>query len=394
MHNRNAFWMHSPFLACTALLLCLAGCMLTSNPVYAQGRTLGVPGGQNGSGAERVALVIGNRNNLKNPAHDAEAISKILKQLGFEVLLALDLNRDKMEKVTEQFKAKLSPNTAALFYYAGHGVQSQGLNYLIPEGAKITKEEELSANAFAFQKVLDAIGAAKNGCKFVILDACRKNPFPGGEALPKGLAEVKAPSETLIAFSTSPGETASDGVDEEHSPYTAELLKQLVDSDLKAEEVFKLTGAEVQKRTKGDQVPWVSTSITQDFHFSKREAYYLSDHLTTASSTSGSIEFGKQTYKHSFKFSRGWLGWYIDKLPDTYKRFTVTVGLPKTTQLNKATVWVTKIPKEGSEVHARDNIVLLPGQTVTFSLPLSEEILALKFYGPKDVWWGDARLEK
>ena len=166
--------------------------------------------------AQRIALVIGNANYkdapLTNPVNDARAISKALSDSGFTVILRENADQRVILGALREFGDKLRAGGTGLFYYAGHGMQIKGRNYLIPVGASIEREDEVAYSAVDAQAVLDKMEAAGNGANIMILDACRNNPFTrstrSGQA---GLAQMDAPVGTLVAFATSPGAVASDG---------------------------------------------------------------------------------------------------------------------------------------------------------------------------------------
>lgn len=220
----------------------------------------------------RTALVIGNGKYadvpLKNPPNDAADMAAALRSLGFEVLSYTDLDQNGMKRAIREFGAKLrAKGGVGLFYYAGHGVQSKGVNYLIPVGAKVDTEEEVEYESVEAGLVLAQMESAKNGMNIVILDACRNNPFARSfRSSQKGLASIDAPSGTLLAYSTAPGSVASDGAGR-NGVYTQELLKQIKTPGLSIEDVFKQVRISVRGATNGKQTPWESSSLIGDFYF-------------------------------------------------------------------------------------------------------------------------------
>ncbi len=219
----------------------------------------------------RVALVIGNARYvgapLRNPENDAWAVSRALKQTGFQVLTYTNLNQKETKKAIRAFGEKLSSGGVALFYYSGHGVQIKGSNYLIPVFADINKESDVELEAVDVNYVLNEMDAAKSRVNIVILDACRDNPLPrASRSASRGLAQMNAPSGTIIAFATSPGSVASDGLGQ-NGLYTQELIKNITIPSLPIETVFKRTLSGVKQRSNGNQVPWTSYSIEGDFYF-------------------------------------------------------------------------------------------------------------------------------
>ena len=172
---------------------------------------------------ERIALVIGNShyayaNQLTNPVNDANLLSSVLQEQGFKVTRTIDANQHDMKRAFSEFAGRLQaagPDTVALVYYAGHGVQFRGVNYLIPIDAKIDSEAQLDLEAISAGSIMQAIGAAGSTLNIVILDACRNSPFRSFRAVNRGLAAIDAPKGTLVAFSTAPGDAARDGHEED-----------------------------------------------------------------------------------------------------------------------------------------------------------------------------------
>lgn len=219
----------------------------------------------------RVALVIGNSGYadapLTNPVHDAQAMKAALEACGFQVSLLEDAGKRAMEDAMRAFGARLHPGTVGLFYFAGHGLQAKGANFLVPVGARLQTEVDVAYECVDVGQVLDRMEEAKNGLNVLILDACRNNPFARSwRALGGGLAQVNAPTGSLIAYATAPGRTAADGTGE-HGTYTTALLKQLREPGLKLEEVFKRVRQEVKQASADVQVPWESNSTVGDFYF-------------------------------------------------------------------------------------------------------------------------------
>ena len=220
---------------------------------------------------QRVALVIGNsaykEGPLANPVNDARAIAKALQESGFDVTTLENADKAAMGTALRAFGAKLRGGGTGLFYYAGHGMQIKGSNYLIPVGANIENEDEVAYGAVDAQAVLDKMEAAGNVANIMILDACRNNPFArstrGG---PQGLAQMDAPVGTLVAYATSPGRVASDGAGA-NGLYTQHLLAAIRQPGIKAEEVFKQVRSNVRRDSQGKQITWESTSMEGDFYF-------------------------------------------------------------------------------------------------------------------------------
>jgi carboxyl-terminal processing protease len=218
----------------------------------------------------RVALVIGNSAYpsaaLKNPVNDARAISAKFRSLGFDVITRENVKQKDMTRAITQFGEKLARSgTVGIFYYAGHGMQVRGKNYLIPVDAQISSEASVRSEAVDVDSLLEQLATSALG--IVILDACRNNPFERrfrGSA--GGLAQMDAPKGILIAYATAPGKVASDG-DGRNGLYTQEFLSMLDQPGLKVEDVFKRVRRRVADATADQQVPWESSSLTGDFYF-------------------------------------------------------------------------------------------------------------------------------
>ena len=220
---------------------------------------------------QRVALVIGNSaykdSPLLNPVNDARQMARALREVGFEVVLGENLSQIDMKRQIRLFGDKIRGGGVGLFYYAGHGIQFNGRNYLIPVNAAITKEAETEYEAVDLGFVLAQMEEARNMLNIVILDACRNNPFARSFRSSKsGLASVDAPSGTLIAYATAPGSIASDGRGK-NGLYTQELLKYMRLPGVSIERVFKKVRIAVIDQTKGAQTPWESSSLVGDFYF-------------------------------------------------------------------------------------------------------------------------------
>ncbi|AWB66618.1 hypothetical protein C2869_09325 [Saccharobesus litoralis] len=225
---------------------------------------------------KRIALVIGNSDYqfapLKNPVNDAETMASTLSQLGFEVDKYTDLNREQMESVIGKFGQRLvnSKVEAGLFYFAGHGVSVKGVNYLIPIGEGYSDESDVESKAVDVSLVMSNFTGGKLSNAFVVLDACRNNPFGSGTASSlrqDGLSRMMAPSGTLIAYATIPGATASDGAGD-NGLYTSHLVNSLRVPGLSAEQVFKRTRERVENESNNSQSPREESSLKgADFYF-------------------------------------------------------------------------------------------------------------------------------
>jgi hypothetical protein len=241
----------------------------------------------------RVALVVGNSNygkeigSLPNPVNDAKLISQALQQTGFQVITVTDVDQKGMKRAIADFGDKLAaagPTATGLFFYAGHGVQVQGTNYLVPIGANISKEADVDIESVSADKVIDQMEFAGTRVNIIILDACRNNPVGRSvRSVSRGLAPMDSVRGTFIAYSTSPGSVAADGTGK-NSPYTAALAKTIVQPGVGIEEAFRDVRGQVMAATEEKQVPWDSSSLTAPFFFKPASAQF------TTSSVAGDAE--------------------------------------------------------------------------------------------------------
>lgn len=227
------------------------------------------------SKGKRLALVMGNSDYtdapLRNPVNDANAIAKELEKLGFDVMLYTNIGQNDMKRHIRSFGERLAQEKGiGLFYFAGHGMQMNGQNYLLPVSANIQKEQDVELEAVNLRRVLGEMDYARNQMNIIILDACRNNPFArsfrsGGN---NGLATTIAPQGTFIAYATAPGSVAADGTGQ-NGLYTQELIAALKQPGLRIEDVFKKVRTNVYQKSGKKQVPWENSSIFGDFYFKK-----------------------------------------------------------------------------------------------------------------------------
>lgn len=229
----------------------------------------------------RVALVVGNGGyrhaaGLANPANDARGMAAKLRAVGFEVLEAVDADQQQLRAALARFARRLEGARVGLLFYAGHGLQIAGQNYLLPIDARLEREADLYLEAVALADVLRILEATVP-TRLVLLDACRDNPLgrglahalgaARGQGVGQGLARIEAAVGTLIAYATAPGETAADGVGE-HSPFTGALLEHLATPGLEVGQLLRRVRATVLERTGGRQVTWDSSSLVEgEFYF-------------------------------------------------------------------------------------------------------------------------------
>ncbi len=226
----------------------------------------------------RVALVIGQSAYravpaLPNPVNDAKAIAALLGEAGFEVTEASDLGQTELRAKVGDFAATVAakgPATVALVFYAGHGIQVDGENYLIPVDVDPKREADIPLQAVRLDDVLNTLGSVPSKSRIIMLDACRNNPFPNiNKTTGQGLALVDTKSGapgTLLSYSTSPGAEAEDGGGA-NSPYTTALLRAGRENGLKIEDTLKRVRLAVHQATEGRQTPWESSSLVDDFQF-------------------------------------------------------------------------------------------------------------------------------
>ncbi|MBA2399187.1 MAG: caspase family protein, partial [Bradyrhizobium sp.] len=226
---------------------------------------------------KRIALVMGNSayqnvTRLDNPRNDAALMADTLTGLGFTLIggrAQLDLDKSAMDGAVQNFGRQVQGADVALFYYAGHGVQVAGSNYLVPISANPTREADVDFQMVDVNLVLRQMQGSGTRLNMVILDACRNNPFGarGLRASDGGLAQMRAPEGTLISYATQPGNVAQDGSDG-NSPYTKALASTIKQSGLDIFQTFNRVGLAVKRDTGGAQQPWVSSSpIDGTFYF-------------------------------------------------------------------------------------------------------------------------------
>ncbi len=220
------------------------------------------------AGEQRTALVIGNAQYgygpLANPVNDALAIARALDKAGFEVILQTDANRDAMEQAIRAFGDRLKKEGGVgLFYYAGHGIQIKGENYLLPVAGDAPADEVLQQQSVAVSEAVEVMTSSHDGLNIVVLDACRNNPLGGSSS---GLSRIDSNARLFVSYSTSPGSVALDGQGS-NSPFTKHLASAIATPALNLEETFKRTLKGVFQETNGQQTPWISSSFFGDFTF-------------------------------------------------------------------------------------------------------------------------------
>ena len=239
------------------------------------------------SGKVKIALVIGNgayrQSPLKNPVNDAQAVASALKLIGFNVIQIENATQREMLEALRDFSYQAARSQVRLLFYAGHGVQIKGRNYLMPVDAEAQSEDDVAQRGADLSEVLERLAVVKGGVNLIILDACRNNPFNWAPAQladargyrtlaiaapsANGLAAVQVPSGTLVVFSTAPGSVSIDNAMHGNSVFTKHLLAYLNTPGLPVEKLFKQVRSAVAQETRQQQVPWESSSLMGEFCF-------------------------------------------------------------------------------------------------------------------------------
>ncbi len=232
-----------------------------------------------------LALVIGNgiyeqkANNLRNPVNDANDFSDVLKRLGYIVNCFTNINLQDLDTKIAEFGKKLDKYDVGIFYFAGHGMQIDGDNFITATNTDFESEVSAKYSSITLNKVLAYMEKAKNETNIVILDACRDNPFERSwnrSLANQGLAPMYAPKGTMIAYATSPGETAKDGL-ANNGLYTSALLKHIEEKNVPIEEFFKRVRSSVFAFSNGKQTSWEHTSLTGTFVFNSGQLIHSVD---------------------------------------------------------------------------------------------------------------------
>lgn len=220
----------------------------------------------------RLALVIGNRDYtvgaLKNPINDAISVGNSLTSLGFQVTLVRNLRRDDVGRTVDGFASRIRAGDDVVVFYAGHGLQVKGVNYLPAVDASIRSESDVALNSINLNHLLERLDEAKAGVRLLLIDACRDNPYSRSfRSSSRGLARIEgAPSGTLMQFATRPGGLASDGAGS-NGLYTTHLLKHIRAAGVPVESMLKRVASGVRQDSSGDQQPWVEGALDGEFYF-------------------------------------------------------------------------------------------------------------------------------
>ncbi|WP_421904114.1 caspase family protein [Maridesulfovibrio sp.] len=249
---------------------------------------------------KRLALLIGNsaykNGPLKNPVNDVAAMNSALKRVGFDVMVLKNADRNAIGRAIDKFGSQLKNYDVGLFYFSGHGLQVNGINYLCPLGMKLQGQSDVPYEAIDAGKVLAKMEDAGNRMNVVILDACRNNPFKRSfRSARNGLAQMDAPTGSFIAFATSPGKVAYDGKGR-NSPYVTHMIGNMNRKGVTIEKFFKQVRRGVMKDTGKKQVPWESSSMVGDFYFAGKGSASSSSSSSSASQPSSQPASNQQQY--------------------------------------------------------------------------------------------------
>src|SRR3954453_12941496 len=230
-----------------------------------------VPAGA--AGADRFALVIGNAKYpdaeapLKEPLNDARDIAEELKRNGFNVDIGENLTGEAMRRAFDKLYGRVKPGSVALIFFSGFGIQSNRQSYMIPVDAQIWTEADVRRDGLSLEAVLGEINSRGAGVKIALIDASRRNPFERRfRSFSAGLAPVIAPNGTLVMYSAALSSVVSDN-GSDRSLFVKELLKEIRTPDLMAEETLNRTRVGVTRASRQEQVPWISSSLAEDFSF-------------------------------------------------------------------------------------------------------------------------------
>ena len=316
-----------PFQRPLAALLFAVSCLLTLAARAAE---------------DRVALLIGNNNYgsapLRNAVNDARDLGDALKDLGFKVILRENASRKEMIDAIREFGVALEGANVALFFYAGHGMQFKDRNYLIPIDIAMGSEEDVTFFALDVQQVFDRMERARTRNNFIILDACRDNPFASSfKVTSAGLAQMSAPSGTLIAYATAPGALAQDGYGR-NGIYTKHILNNIKVPDVPVEIMFKRVREGVERETLKKQTPWDSSSLKGDFAFNATGDRATASRASPGMSADVALTLEREFWASARESNRPEdLQAYLDKYPSGTFATLARNRLDSITRLSKAT---------------------------------------------------------
>jgi uncharacterized caspase-like protein len=271
--------------------------------------------------ADRVALLIGNNNYgttpLRNAANDAKDLGEALKDLGFTVIVRENASRKEMIDAIREFGQAIEGASTALFFYAGHAMQFKDRNYLIPIDAAMGSEEDVTFFSVEIGQIFDRMDRARTRFNFIILDACRDNPFAASfKVSSAGLAQMSSPSGTLIAYATAPGSVAADGFGR-NGIYTKHILQNIKVPDVPVEIMFKRVREGVERETRKQQTPWDSSSLKGDFAFNAAGGAKTAAAAPTGPSADATLQMEREFWVSVRDSSRPEdIRAYLDKYPN------------------------------------------------------------------------------
>jgi len=226
--------------------------------------------------AQKIALVVGNsaypKWPLRNPSNDARAVAQSLNDLGFKTEMAIDLSLPNLDRAIGKFVSQVKAGDTAMFYYAGHGLQLEGENYLVPIDFDAKDETDAKYASYSASRVQERLERAGARVILVVLDACRNNPFQSTRSAGGGLAAMGSGKGTLIAFATAPGKTADDNPNGSNGLFTSHLITALREPGLSLDQVFNRVRERVYTDSKGRQVPWTVSSVIGDVYLRPGQA--------------------------------------------------------------------------------------------------------------------------
>ncbi|MET0311135.1 MAG: caspase family protein [Burkholderiaceae bacterium] len=309
----------------------------------------------------RLALLIGNSSYraspLRNPVNDVRLMEQALKQAGFRVFRAENANRREMQRMVRDFGELLKKEGGVgLFYFSGHGMQIKGSNYLVPVDSDLQSEDEVPFDSLDAQIVLEKMEGAGNRMNMLILDACRSNPFPASSrSAARGLAQMNAPSGTIVAYATSPGNVALDGTGS-NSPYTQHLARAILQPGVPVEEIFKQVRTAVRRDTNNSQTPWENTALEGQFFFRPPSGGMVPAVAPAQGPQGGDMLAVEMAYWDTIKDSArpAELQAYLTQFPEG--RFAPLVRARLMAQPDPARPPQAAIAPEGVMLHGRDEL--------------------------------------
>ncbi len=324
----------------------------------------------------RVALVIGNAayksSPLANPVNDATDMAKSLRALGFDVVLRTNITSKQIGRTLRAFRTKIKPGDVALVFYAGHGLQINGENYLPAVDADIVGEDDVPNQSLSTRQILDVLADSKSSMNLVFLDACRDNPYARSfRSATRGLTRENAPSGTLMSFATRPGSVAADGTGR-NGLYTSVLLKAMEEKNQPIEQVLKQVVRGVTAASNGAQEPWMEGSVTGDFCFGSCRTATIGTSAPAPSPTLRADELLWQSVQNSNDFEE--LSFYLKQYPNGIFAELAKLRITKIAEPNEVKDEL-KPPSSGTLNSAREQ--LKDKQEFSIDWPASGALISL-----------------